>query len=58
VGINEFYLYVTIFLALQYMAGLDSSYFKLDFVKIFNIANVTTTANRFVPLPGGELSIE
>jgi hypothetical protein len=22
------------------------------------VANVTTTANRFVPLPGGELSIE
>lgn len=61
VMINEIYLYFTIILSLQYMSGWNANPFNINtsnWLRIFNIANVTTTANRFVPLPGGELSIE
>lgn len=59
--INEFYLYFTIVWSLQYLACWDAAPFYINnnnWFRFFNVANVTTTANRFVPLPGGELSIE
>jgi uncharacterized membrane protein YbhN (UPF0104 family) len=51
-------LYFTIVLSIYYLAGINNSDYTLNWMHIFNVANVTTTANRFVPLPGGELSIQ
>lgn len=52
---TEVYLYVAVFLSVRFIANAT---YTLSFWEIFNVANVTTTANRFVPLPGNELSIE
>jgi hypothetical protein len=56
--IDEIYLYFTIVMCIKFLAEINGDYFKLNIWEIFNVANVTTTANRFVPLPGNEFSIE
>lgn len=52
--IYEIYIYLLMFFSLKFI-GYD---YEMHLWNIFNCANVSITANKMLPIPGGELTIE
>ena len=53
--INEIFFYFTAVLALKFILPKDA---HMSIFGVFNSANVAITANKFIPIPGGEFTSE
>jgi len=53
--LHEIYFYLTVVFAIKLLA--DPS-LQINVFGLFNAANVATTANKFIPIPGGEFTSE
>jgi uncharacterized membrane protein YbhN (UPF0104 family) len=52
-----FYMYLCIYISM-FMLNDDRANYDLSFMHVFSAVNVANTANKFIPLPGGEGGIE
>lgn len=53
--INEIFFYFTAVFALKFILPKDA---HMSIFGVFNSANVAITANKFIPIPGGEYTSE
>ena len=53
--LHEIYFYFTVIFAVKLLT--DPS-LQINIFGLFNAANVATTANKFIPIPGGEFTSE